>query len=322
MNDSQFLSQCTAEAIDSAASRLKAGHLVAFPTETVYGLGADASNEEAVRRIYEVKGRPADHPLIVHISSINKLNVWALDAPGYAIELAHKFWPGPLTLVLNRTSEAKDFITGFQDTVAIRIPSNPDALNLIQLFESLGGKGIVAPSANRFGHVSATTASAALEELGEFLSANDSILDGGSCEFGIESTIIDCSGTTPRILRLGAITENMIQQVVGRLESDKSNNNIRVSGALEKHYAPKARIFLDQAPIAGQGFIALSNFATPEGVIRLSSPRTPIEYAHDLYESLRTADKLELSDVVAFSPPGDGISAAIRDRLLKASRGR
>ena len=190
---SVLLSNCTADAISNAAAALQAGALVAFPTETVYGLGADASNEEAVRRIYEVKGRPVDHPLIVHISSMNLLDVWASDIPEYAIKLARDYWPGPMTLVLKRTSEARDFITGRQDSVAIRVPNNLIALSLLQTFESKGGKGIAAPSANRFGQVSPTSSEDVISELASFLIEEDLILEGGKCEVGIESTIIDCT---------------------------------------------------------------------------------------------------------------------------------
>lgn len=322
MTNLQFLSGSSASELKSAAEKLISGNLVVFPTETVYGLGADASNAEAVERIYSVKARPKNHPLIVHISSINRLSNWAKDIPKYATDLGHQFWPGPLTLVLNRSALAMDFITGGQDSVAIRVPSNPVAVTLLQLFEAKGGMGIVAPSANRFGHVSATTAVAALEELGEYLTSKDSILDGGNCEIGIESTIIDCRSSAPRIVRLGAITQEMIVQVTKKVDSSNLKSKIRVSGALEKHYAPKARIILDEEPIAGQGLIALSVFPTPEGVFRISSPKTPVEYAHVLYESLRAADILQISEVVVYLPIGEGISAAIRDRLGKASNGR
>ena len=322
MNDSQFLSQCTAEAIDSAASKLIAGHLVAFPTETVYGLGADASNEEAVRRIYEVKGRPVDHPLIVHISSMNLLDVWASDIPEYAIKLARDYWPGPMTLVLKRTSKARDFITGGQDSVAIRVPNNPIALSLLQAFESKGGKGIAAPSANRFGQVSPTSSEDVISELASFLIEGDLILKGGKCEVGIESTIIDCTSAAPKILRPGAITKEMIETSTEVHVPNDGSSDIRVSGALDKHYAPSAKVILDQIPQFGQGFIALSNSPTPEGVIRIASPKDIVEFAQILYDSLRKADFLELKEVVVTQPIGNGLAKGVRDRLKKASRGR
>lgn len=322
MNDSQFLSQCTAEAIDCAASRLKAGHLVAFPTETVYGLGADASNEEAVRRIYEVKGRPVDHPLIVHISSMNLLDVWASDIPEYAIKLARDYWPGPMTLVFKRTSEARDFITGRQDSVAIRVPNNLIALSLLQTFESKGGKGIAAPSANRFGQVSPTSSEDVISELASYLIEGDLILEGGKCNVGIESTIIDCTCATPKILRPGAITKEMVEDSTEIEVSEDGLSNIRVSGALDKHYAPNAKVILDQIPQFGQGLIALSNFPTPKGVIRIASPKDNVEFAQILYESLRKADLLELKEVVVTQPLGNGLALGVRDRLNKAAKGR
>lgn len=322
MTNLQFLSGSSASELKSAAEKLISGNLVVFPTETVYGLGADASNADAVERIYNVKARPKNHPLIVHMSSIKMLSNWAKDIPKYAIDLGHQFWPGPLTLVLNRSALAMDFITGGQDSVAIRVPSNPVALTLLELFESKGGMGIVAPSANRFGHVSATTAVAALEELGEYLTSEDSILDGGNCEIGIESTIVDCRLTSPQILRPGAITLEMVERFTGSMENLDSESKIRVSGNLDKHYAPKARIILDEEPRAGQGFIALDIYPTPAGVQRLSSPRTVEEFAKVFYEALRQADILKLEEVVVYSPSGQGIAVAIRDRLGKASKGR
>jgi L-threonylcarbamoyladenylate synthase len=322
MNNSQFLSMCTADAIEKSASQLIAGHLVAFPTETVYGLGADASNPEAVRRIYEVKGRPVDHPLIVHISSMHLLDMWATDIPEYAIKLARGFWPGPMTLVLKRTSEAKDFITGGQDSVALRVPNNPIALSLLRSFESKGGKGVAAPSANRFGQVSPTSADDVISELSSFLMDGDLILGGGKCDVGIESTIVDCSNAAPLILRPGAITKEMLEASAGLSEPESTLSDIRVSGILEKHYAPRAKVTLDQIPQFGQGFIALASFPTPHGVIRIASPRDMVEFAQILYQSLRKADLLEVQEVVVLQPVGDGIAVGIRDRLLKASKGR
>jgi L-threonylcarbamoyladenylate synthase len=326
MSNAQFLSSCTADTIRDAAAALKAGHLVAFPTETVYGLGADARNHHAVKRLYDVKGRPADHPLIVHISSINQLEKWTSEISDYAIALARNFWPGPMTLIFRRSVIAQDFITGGQDTVGLRIPSDPLALALISEFERISDSAIVAPSANRFGHVSPTTAHAVYAELGEYLTSDDQILDGGACTVGVESTIIDCTGERPRILRPGAITEEMIFEVTGvDLASDVSNNGsseIRVSGSLESHYSPLATVLLDQPPIAGQGFIAISDIATPEGVIRLASPNTDEEFARVLYGSLRAADDLGLTHVVVFQPQGTGIAIAIRDRLRRSANGR
>ena len=323
MSNSPFLSNCTADTIRDAAAALKAGHLVAFPTETVYGLGADARNADAVKRIYQAKGRPADHPLIVHISSINHVAKWAAEIPDYAIALARKFWPGPMTLIFKRSEIAQDFITGGQDTVGLRIPSDPLALALIAEFEKISDSAIAAPSANRFGHVSPTTAQAVAAELSEYLKSDDQILDGGACTVGVESTIIDCTHENPRILRPGAITEEMIVDATGHsIASDAKIDElaeIRVSGSLESHYSPLATVLLDQHPIAGQGLIALVDVPTPEGVIRLASPKDDEEFARVLYSSLRAADEQSLTHIVVTQPQGDGIAIAIRDRLKRSA---
>jgi len=302
-----------------AAATLAAGNLVAFPTETVYGLGADACNADAVARIYGVKGRPSDHPLIVHVSSMQRMGDWAEEIPEYAIKLARDFWPGPMTLVLKRSSLAQDFITGGQETVGVRVPDHVVALALLEAFENAGGKGIAAPSANRFGQVSPTTAAAVSEELGEFLDLNDQIIDGGACAVGVESTIIDCTGDGPRVLRPGAITASMIEESARVKIVDSSRNRTRVSGLLENHYAPTAYVLLDQSPKPGQGLIALSHIETPNGVIRLSSPADAEEFAQTLYAALRQADSDGLSEVIVVQPVGNGIEVAIRDRLHRAA---
>jgi L-threonylcarbamoyladenylate synthase len=320
---SQFLSNCTADAMLDAAAHLKAGDLVAFPTETVYGLGADASNSKAVARIYSVKGRPNDHPLIVHIVSMDRMGDWASDVPEYAIALARSFWPGPMTLILKRSELVGDFITGGQDSVGVRVPDHVVALALLEAFERVGGKGVAAPSANRFGHVSPTTAAAVIDELGDYLSQDDLVIDGGACSVGVESTIIDCTAAAPRILRPGAISVVMIEESTGhKILSDDSRGAIRVSGSLENHYAPKARVILNTTPLPGQGFIAHMNVKTPSGVIRLASPKNDEEFAHLLYSALREADVLRLSVVVVTQPTGTGIAVAIIDRLARAAKGR
>jgi len=303
-----------------AAGVLINGGLVAFPTETVYGLGADASNAAAVARIYSVKGRPADHPLIVHIASMDALGDWAADVPAYAIALARDYWPGPMTLVVHRSALAGDFITGGQDTVGVRVPNHPVALGLLEAFAKAGGKGVAAPSANRFGNVSPTTAQAVSDELGEYLGVGDLILDGGACAVGVESTIIDCTSDVPQILRPGAITHEMIEQSTGlHLSALVTQSQIRVSGSLDTHYAPKATVLLDQTPLAGQGCIAMADVVTAEGVVRLAAPHSNDEYARVLYSALRAADEQGLMVVVAVQPQGDGIAIAIRDRLIRAA---
>jgi L-threonylcarbamoyladenylate synthase len=327
---SQFLSNCSVDALAVAAQALQDGSLVAFPTETVYGLGADATNASAVARIYEVKGRPADHPLIVHIGDLQYLEQWISDIPEYAIALARKFWPGPMTLILQRSELAKDFITGGQNTVGIRIPDNSLALGLLEAFHKLGGAGVAAPSANRFGQVSPTTAEAVQEELGNYLLDTDLVLDGGQSAVGVESTIIDCTGQFPRILRPGAITIEMIEEVtelkVSNSLDEKSDDfkqeGIRVSGSLENHYAPKAKVFLDQKPVDGSGFIALESINTPAGVIRLAAPESVQEFARVLYSALREGDHQGLSSIYIEQPIGNGLAVAIRDRLGRSAQGR
>ena len=318
---SQFLSKCSASAMADAAANLLAGNLVAFPTETVYGLGADACNADAVARIYSVKGRPADHPLIVHVGSMDALGEWASEVPGYAIALARDFWPGPMTLIMKRSSLAGDFVTGGQDTVGVRVPDHPVALGLLEAFARAGGNGIAAPSANRFGNVSPTTVQAVEDELSEYLADADQILDGGPCLVGVESTIIDCTGDVPRILRPGAVTAEMISESTGITINGKAVDSpvIRVSGSLDSHYAPVATVVLDQSPVAGQGFIAMADVATPDGVVRLAAPRTHDEFARVLYAALREADEQNLQTVVVAQPLGDGIAIAIRDRLKRAA---
>ena len=318
MSPSQFVSHCTIDALKVAANLLKNGGLIAFPTETVYGLGADAQNEAAVARIYKVKGRPADHPLIVHIGDWQQMGDWVSEVPDFAIDLARSFWPGPMTLVMKRSELAKDFITGGQDTVGIRVPNRPIALQLLNEFSKVGGKGIAAPSANRFGQVSPTTAEAVREEIGQFLNSEDQIIDDGPCQVGIESTIIDCTGSNPKILRPGAITQSMIEQATG-LQVIESDNQIRVSGSLESHYSPVAKVILDGVAGYGDGFIALSDIPTPTGAIRLAAPKNNELYAQELYAALRAGDAQGIEKIIVITPKGDDIAVAIRDRLARAA---
>jgi L-threonylcarbamoyladenylate synthase len=317
---SRIISNCSFVDLDYAANSLMGGSLVAFPTETVYGLGADACNADAIARIYSVKGRPTNHPLIVHLASMDTLGDWAKDAPAYAISLAQAFWPGPMTLVFKRSVLAGDFLTGGQDSVGVRVPNHPIALGLLEAFAKVGGKGVAAPSANRFGNVSPTTTHAVNDELGKYLAAGDQILDGGECDVGIESTIIDCSGDLPKILRPGAISIQMIQENTKLIvASAVESMAIRVSGSLESHYAPEATVLLDQTPLEGQGFIAMADIVSGEGVVRLASPKSHEEFARVLYSALRAADEQGLKQVIVAQPIGDGLAVAIRDRLKRAS---
>lgn len=302
----------------AAAKALINGHLVALPTETVYGLGADATNQAAVDRIFEVKGRPRNHPLIVHLAGVEDLTDWAVEIPEYAEELAESFWPGPMTLVLKRSQLAQDFITGGQDTVGLRVPNHPVALELLREFRLLGGKGIAAPSANIFGKVSPTKSDDVYSELKTRLGENDLVLEGGVSAVGVESTIIDCTQELPAILRPGAITTEMITQVTG-LAVRAGDTQIRVSGSLKSHYAPVAKVVLDGEPQPGDGLIALASYPTPDGVTRLAEPKDNAEYARELYSALRKADTLGLSKVIAVLPEGDDIAVAIRDRLTRSA---
>ena len=317
-----IIENCTASAIKDAATSLRSGNLVAFPTETVYGLGADAQNKDAVSKIYQVKGRPINHPLIVHISSIEHLDKWARDIPDYAKALARTFWPGPITLILPRTKLAKDFITGEQDNVGIRVPSHTVALALLKEFESQGGLGVAAPSANRFGALSPTTAKDLQEELSEYLEPTDLILDGGSSLVGVESTIINCTQNLPTILRPGAITPTMVDDLLGiSVVSGLQNlsNQIKAPGLLESHYAPSAKVFLTGSPKPGDGFIALAAIKTPKATIRLASPVSNNEYAQILYQALRLADSKKIDRVFVIPPEGLDIAIAINDRLRRCS---
>ena len=316
----EIIFNCTQDSIRKAAKALKDGHLVAFPTETVYGLGADASNPTSVAKIYNVKGRPAEHPLIVHISSSSQMDKWTVDVPEHALNLARNFWPGPMTLILKRSQLAKDFITGGQNLVGLRVPSHPIALMLLEEFENLGGFGVAAPSANRFGAVSPTTSDAVVGELGTYLSNKDLVLDGGAAEVGIESTIIDCSGKALNILRPGIISKEQVEEV-SRLQIGDNISDIKVktSGLLISHYSPLAEVVLDGKTSPADGFFAMAEIQTPTGAIRLGSPATIEEYAKNLYSVLRLADQKGLRRISVIQPSGDGLALAIRDRLSKAA---
>jgi L-threonylcarbamoyladenylate synthase len=317
-----IISNSTETSIRDAATSLLKGNLVAFPTETVYGLGGDATNADAVNLIYQAKGRPKNHPLIVHISSINLLDMWAKNVPKYAIKLARSFWPGPMTLILQRTDLAKDYITGGQDNVGIRIPSHTVAHALLKEFESLGGLGVAAPSANRFGKLSPTSAEDVQVELINYLQPKDLILNGGQSSIGLESTIINCTQDTPIILRPGAITQKMVNLSLGKSFEVKSNITdiqVKTSGLLESHYSPTAKVFLAGIPKEGDGLIALASLSTPPGVIRLASPVNDDEFAAVLYQALRLADLKKLDRVFAIPPTGEGIAIAINDRLRRSA---
>ena len=314
-----IISQCSLNVLRQSAEKLIQGNLVAFPTETVYGIGADAMNKDAVARMYQVKNRPTSHPVIVHIAELNDVDYWAKDVPEYAINLMRDFWPGPMTLLLKRREVAGDFLTGAQEIVGLRIPANSLALGLLNEFKAVGGKGIAAPSANRYGAVSPTTAEAVSQELSEYLLPDDQILDGGPCLVGVESTIIDCSSDNPMILRPGSVSAEMIEESTGIVLAEVSESKIRVSGSDKQHYAPKAKVIIDGQSQSGEGLIAMSDVATPEGVIRLAEPNSIEEYARVLYSALRMSDTQNLEKVRIIPPTGQGLAVAIRDRINRAA---
>ncbi|MDP4751279.1 MAG: L-threonylcarbamoyladenylate synthase [Candidatus Nanopelagicales bacterium] len=314
-----IISQCSLNVLRQSAEKLIQGNLVAFPTETVYGIGADAMNKDAVARMYQVKNRPTSHPVIVHIAELNDVDYWAKDVPEYAINLMRDFWPGPMTLLLKRREVAGDFLTGAQEIVGLRIPANSLALGLLNEFKALGGKGIAAPSANRYGAVSPTTAEAVSQELSEYLLPDDQILDGGPCLVGVESTIIDCSSDNPMILRPGSVSAEMIEESTGIILAEAGEKKIRTSGSDKQHYAPKAKVIIDGQSQSGEGLIAMSGVATPEGVIRLAEPKSIEEYARALYAALRQGDSQNLESIRIIPPDGQGLAVAIRDRINRAA---
>ena len=309
--------------LQAMAKSLIEGKLVAIPTETVYGIAADAMNERAVQRMYEVKGRPKSHPVIVHISKFEFINFWALEIPEYSHSLIKKFWPGPLTIILSRSKNAGDWITGGQDTIGLRMPKHEKTLELLEAFHQLGGKGLAAPSANKFGKVSPTSPADVISEIGMELNDSDWVLDGGKSEIGIESTIIDCTQGNPRILRPGAITKEMITTFCGTEISPthvkEKISEIRVPGLLDKHYSPRAKVRITDTCKPGDGFIAMHQIPSPKGSIRLASPQTLEEFAKSLYSSLRKADEMSLNSVVVVPPKGNGLAEAIRNRIYRSA---
>ena len=331
-----------------AAAALLDGALVILPTETVYGLAARADDPAAVARIYAVKGRPSQHPVIVHIADPRldptATGSWVREVPDYAHRLAEACWPGPLTLVLPRSARATDDVTGGQDTVAVRVPAHPLAREVLRAMDEVdpagAPHGVAAPSANRFGHVSPTVLAHALADLDDLLSDSDLAIDGGSCEVGVESTIVDCTGPRPRVLRPGGIGVADVERITGLEALDATASGIRVPGALPSHYAPAARIALAadgdalaayvEAAVEGGtdvdtiGVIAMSDVPTPQGATRLLTADVVDAYARGLYDALRRADIAGVGFIVAVPPDPDaeGVTEAIADRLRRASAPR
>ncbi len=311
--------------LEVAVGLLRAGRLVAFPTETVYGLGADASNPEAVRAIFAAKGRPADHPVIVHLPSADAMDGWAADVPETARRLAAAFWPGPLTLVLHKAAAVDPVVTGGQDTVGLRVPAHPAALALLERF----GGALAAPSANRFGHVSPTTAQHVIDEFDQGVAA---VIDAGPCDVGLESTIVDLSGATPRLLRHGMISPGALAEVIGApLREAEAREGPRASGRLRSHYAPRARLRLvarddldallaQAAP--GLRVAVLARRAvpvSPSSVNWIELPADPEPYAQRLYAALREADATDPSVILVEQVPDAPAWRAIADRLARAA---
>lgn len=317
-----------------AVELLRAGELVALPTETVYGLGADAANPRAVAKIFAAKGRPADHPLIVHLAGHDAVDHWAKEVPDIAWELMETFWPGPLTLILKKQAWVPDAVTGGQDTVGLRVPGHPVALDLLRRFAAVAGEhaGIAAPSANRFGRISPTTAAHVAEELGDRVPL---ILDGGPCAVGIESTIVDCSRPQPAVLRPGHISPLHLAAVLGRQPAiETAHGALRVSGSLEAHYAPQTPMRL----VAGERLLDFLNAQRHRGgtcgVISPNQPpqagmphawrllpADPVGYAHDLYAALRDMDHAGVDLIVVEALPASAEWAAVADRLRRAVAG-
>ena len=315
----------TPEEIAYAAGILRSGGLVAFPTETVYGLGADATNERAVARIFAAKGRPVDHPVIVHLGAADELERWARDVPAVAWRLAARFWPGPLTLILKRAPGVSDALTGGQDTVGLRVPNHPVALALLQAF----GGGLAAPSANRFGRISPTLAAHVLAEFGD---AVDCVIDGGPCAVGLESTILDLSGTRPRVLRPGAVTPDALAETLGEPPTTRVTGGPRAPGRLASHYAPDTPLRLVESAALESTIQSLTAVQQLVAVLSLHPPTTgaaqchwmtmpadATEYAHVLYARLRDIDSWSCRVILVELPPVTMAWEAVHDRLMRAA---
>ena len=315
--------------VEHAAAVLAAGGLVAFPTETVYGLGADAANPDALRRLYAVKGRPATHPVIVHLADDGpiaaRLAPWAATVPPAAATLAAACWPGPLTLLVPRAGGVLDAVTGGGDTVGVRVPDQPLAQRLLRRV----GRGIAAPSANRFGRVSPTTAAHVRADLGADV---DVVLDGGPCRVGVESTIVDCSADPPALIRLGAVPRDRLEAILGAPVALRTDGTVPAPGTLPAHYAPDAQVVVVRADeLAGRAESLVAGGARvgvlaapplpplPDPVVRLDAPTRVDALAHDLYALLRAADRAGLDVVLAVPPPSRGVGAAVTDRLTRAA---
>lgn len=315
----------TREIVD-AAKRLANAGVVAFPTETVYGLGADATNVHAVAKIFLLKGRPKEHPLIVHVADFESAARWAVDIPDAARTLAARFWPGPLTMILKKSGKIPPIVTGGQDTVGLRCPSHPEAQALLREFARVGSGVIAAPSANKFGHVSPTTAQHVRDEFGDDLC----IIDGGDCEVGLESTIVDLSRGEPVLLRPGAVTREDIATTLGVPPRSRDEHAPRASGTLAAHYAPRTALAIVDSPaleaeLGQRANIAVLALREPLPTANVTSwitaPSDPARYGHDLYANLRKLDASGAKRIVVEAPPLNVAWEAVNDRLARAAAG-
>ena len=314
------------DTVSEAARRLAAGELVAFPTETVYGLGADAANPTAVAKIFAAKGRPSDHPLIVHVADVQGLDAWARNVPETARTLAAKFWPGPLTMILERSPRVPFAVTGGQETVGLRCPSHPVAQELLREFARIGSGAIAAPSANKFGHVSPTTAQHVRDEFGDAVP----VLDGGACDVGLESTIVDLSRGEPVLLRPGAVTRDQIEEALGITVKDRDADAPRASGTLVAHYAPRTALVLVTSEGLDREVRGFTNVAVlalrqaPRHALAtawIAASPSPQRYGHDLYANLRKLDASGAKRILVETPPEGPEWEAIIDRLTRAAAG-
>jgi L-threonylcarbamoyladenylate synthase len=315
-----MISSPNPDTLARAAQLLRAGELVAFPTETVYGLGADARNERAVRAIFATKGRPADHPVIVHLKDAHDAARWTGHIPRGARALAEAFWPGPLTLIVPRGPNVPDVVTGGQDSVGLRVPSHPVARALLHAFAAAGGDGIAAPSANRFGRISPTTARHVRDDLGDDVAM---ILDGGACDVGIESTIVAFAGEDAVLLRPGVLAQADLSRVLGKPLASATAGAPRASGTLASHYAPRTPSRLVRAEaLPEDGDVAvLARTVSPRSSRWIAAPREASGYAHDLYANLRALDAMGAAAIAIEDVPETDEWSAVRDRLVRATHG-
>lgn len=318
----KYFSTISSQTTKLAARNLINGNIVVFPTETVYGIGADALNNRAVKRIYRIKKRPKKNSLIVHINSNRLVQFWAREIPDYAIELINKFWPGPLTIVVKKNLEISSLVSSGKNTIALRKPNHQIALDLLESFENYGGKGVGAPSANIFTRVSTTNGIYASEDLGKFLKEDDFILEGGDSELGLESTILDCTSKLPKIIRLGSLLKSDVEKIVAiDSEIDSNFESIGYPGNSPKHYSPRAEVRISQSEEIpfNEWVISLKGLNFKHEVKHLREFENISEYAKNLYSTLRKVDEMNLRIIYIVPPPNEGLGEVILDRIYKSA---